>query len=325
MKLFSSTLLISGAIWLITGLAIPTVADSLTGDERGSILLELNEIQDVLDGEQLSLRTSAAQTFQAASASNDAAYEFYLKCHKILNFDPKGASYTEFRNWRDRQEDRVKTESNLSAMRVQLQYLVLSMKAAESADFDTIIPELEQFIANVVTNSESLNMRTMQEPVTNTIFAQAYNLDKSLTMENWSYSPGNYSKVYEQTIFPFFRATATQGLAAAWDRRIALESGLFSRTHEGNVEALEKFQKERLPALHWQKSMDLYNSVSQKQGAAALIQLVRANPEHPEIRNWVGSFAELLKNTTKSASEEYPETTKETPPPVDPNNPLGFE
>ena len=168
-------------------------------------------------------------------------------------------------------------------------------------------------------------MRTIREPVTNTIFAQAYDLDKSLTMENWSYSPGNYSEVYEQTVFPFFRATATQELAAAWDRRIALESGLFSRTYDGNAEALEKFQKERLPALLWQKSMDVYNFVSQKQGAAALIQIVRANPEHPEIRNWVGSFTELLKNTTTSSSEEYPETTKQIPPPVDPNNPLGFE
>jgi hypothetical protein len=325
MKLSSKTFLIPSAICLVAGLATPSTADSLNGDERGSILLELNGIQDILDGKQLSLRTSAGQTFQAASASNDAAYEFYLKCHKILNFDPKGASYTEFRNWRDRQEDKVKTESNLSAMRVQLQYLVLSMKAAESAQLDAIIPELEQFVGNIAANSESLNMRRMQEPVTKTIFAQAYDLDKSLTMENWSYSPGNYSEVYERTIFPFFRATATQELAAAWDRRIALESGLFSRTHEGNVEALEKFQREGLPTLYWRKSMDLYVSVSQKQGAAALIQIVRANPEHPDIRNWVGSFAKLLKGTTVSASEEYPKTTKQTPPPVDPNNPLGFE
>ena len=325
MKLSSNLYLTLCAFGLAGRSSTPANADSLTGDQRGSILLELNDIQDVLDGKQLNLRTSAAQTFQAASASNDAAYEFYLKCHKLLNFDPKGASYSDFRDWRDRQEDKVKTEPNLAAMRLQLQYLVLSMKAAEADEIDAIIPELEQFVGNVVANAENLNMRTMQEPVTKTIFAEAYELNKSLKMENWSYSPGNYNEVYQKTILPFFRDTAPEELAAAWDRRINLESGLVASQQAGNTEALEKFQQERLPTLHWQKSMDLFNSVSQKQGAAALIQLVRANPEHPNIRNWVENFRRLLLETTTSASDEYTEPAPQTPQPVDPNNPLGFE
>ena len=325
MKLSSNLHLSLCALGLTGLISTPASADSLTGDERGSILLELNDIQDVLESKQLNLRTSAAQTFQAASSSNDAAYEFYLKCHKVLNFDPKGASYSDFRNWRDRQEDKVKTEPNLAAMRLQLQYLVLSMKAAEADEIDSIIPELEQFVGNVVANAENLNMRTMQEPVTKTIFAEAYELNKSLKMENWSYSPGNYDEVYQTTIFPYYRETAPKELAAVWDRRIALELGLVTSEQAGNTEALEKFQQERLPTLHWQKSLDLFNSVSQKQGAAALIQLVRANPEHPDIRNWVESFRQLLHESTTSASDEYTEPAPQTPQSVDPNNPLGFE
>ncbi|MEM9283319.1 MAG: hypothetical protein AAGA96_15970 [Verrucomicrobiota bacterium] len=329
MRVWSKFFILKCILGVATLCPTSSKADSLTGDERGTILLELNDIEDVLDGKQLSVRMSAAQTFQAASASQEAAWEFYLKCHKTLNFDSKDASYSEYRNWRERQEDRVKTEANVAAMRMQLQYLVLSMKAAEAAEIDSIIPELEQFVSTMVANSENLSMKTMQESVKKTIFAQAYHLDKSLELESWSFSPGNYGEVYQETVFPHFRATAPQELAAAWDRRIALESGLVSRHQAENADALDRYQKDRLPTLHWQKAMDVFAFVSQKEGSSAMLQLVRNHPDHPNIRNWVENFRKLLYESTTSASDEYSEITPESvdpgPAPVDPDNPLGFE
>ena len=53
-------------------LAESVFGDPLTGEEIEVLLKELDTIQGVLDGNRVSLRTSAVQTFTAAAASDNA-------------------------------------------------------------------------------------------------------------------------------------------------------------------------------------------------------------------------------------------------------------
>lgn len=277
--------------------AIAAAEDPLSDEQLEKILKHLEGVQEELDGKRVSTRTSAVSAFTTAAASDKAAYEFYLDCHKALKFDAVGAKFTEFRDWRDRNEGKVKTKENLAAMRIQLQYLVLTIRAAEGVDRELIVPEVEQFVTNVVANVEELGsggMRTLRGSVKGTIFAEAYDLDRSLEVDNWSFAPGDYAGAFEQTIFPFVREEIPTELGATWDRRIALERRHTQITQEDNDIALEKFETERLPRLHWQKAQDLYKSVSQTQGAAGMLKLVQTYPEHPDIADWVKSFRELL-------------------------------
>ena len=63
------------------------VADPLSDDQTESILKELDRINDFIHDNRVSLRTQAVKTFEDAASSDNAAYSFYLKCHKILKFD----------------------------------------------------------------------------------------------------------------------------------------------------------------------------------------------------------------------------------------------
>lgn len=302
-----------------------TAADSLSEEEVEGILGQLAVIEDEHNGNRVSLRTSAVRAFETAAASDKAAYEFYLQCHKELKFDAKDASFSDFRAWRERNEERIKSKSNLSALRLQLQYLVLTMKAAEGVDRETLVPELESFVANIVSHSKDLErsgMTTLEESVKTSIFAEAYKLNKSLEVSNWCFEPGNFGDVYAKTIFPFMRSEHPESLADAWDRRISLSKDFVMITQEENQFELDKFQTERLPELNWQKASDLYQNYSSKQGAQSMLTLLRGNPSHTSLKNWLDQFRELLA-TSSSATPEAPPAN--TAPSVNNEGPLSFE
>ncbi len=283
--------------WCFVFTVPQSLAEPLTQEQLDAFLEELKAIGEVVEGKRVSTRTSAVEAFREASTSDKAALEFYLKCVKMLRFDSRDAKYTEYRDWRDRNEDKMEEESNLLAMRLQLQYLVMTLRVAEGVDREAIIPELETFITNIVANVEDLEgrgMQTLREEVNRTVFAEAYELNQSLQVENWNYAPGNYAACYEETIFPYFRSEAPEGLADAWDRRIGLEKQYVGITKEDDEVALEKFVSERLPRLYWQKASDLFQSVSQQQGILAMMQILRTHSDHPDATKWLKDLQGLL-------------------------------
>tara|TARA_R110002096_G_scaffold373589_1_gene567072 strand:- start:4830 stop:5768 length:939 start_codon:yes stop_codon:yes gene_type:complete len=272
-------------------------AEELTEAQLEKILAELTSIEAVVEGKRVSTRASALDMFRSASGSDKAAYEFYMTCVKELQFDRREARFSEFRDWRDKNEARLKEDSMVAAMRLQLQYLVLTLRAAEGVDRELIVPELEKFVAGIVANVEDLEgngMKALRSAVNRTVFAEAYELNQSLQVEDWSYSPGNIGSVYDQSVFPFYREQNPEGLSAAWDRRIGLEKRMLELTQADNKLALENFQTERLPRMYWAKAVDLYRSASQQQGALSMIQILRANPDHPDATRWLEAFRNLL-------------------------------
>lgn len=282
---------------VLSGINGKVCAEPLSGEQKENLLSQLKEIEAVVDGKRVNLRSSAVQTFLAASRSDEAVYEFYLSCHKKLRFDARDARFTEFRDWRDKNENRIKTKSNLIAMRLQLQYLVLTLRIAEGVERESIIPELEAFVANTVSHVEDLGndgMRTLRSSIKGTIFAQAYDLDQSLDVENWNYSPGEFFKCYDETVLPFFRTSQPEELSNAWDRRINLEKQLTELTRSDNPIAMEAFSTERLPRLYWAKAKDIFLSASQQYGGAAMLNIIRTYTDHPDTSNWIDELRSLL-------------------------------
>lgn len=275
--------------------------DPLTSDQLATLLKELESIEAVVEGKRISNRTSAVEMFREAAASDKAALEFHLKCVKMLRFDSRDAKFTEYRDWREKNEDKLKEKSNLLAMRLQLQYLVLTLRVAEGVDRASIVPELEAFVTNIVAHMEDLEgqgMQTLREPVNRTVFSEAYELNQSLKVDKWSYSPGDYASVYEKTIFPYYRAEKPGELAAVWDRRIGLENQVVEFINEDDPGAMKKHAEERLPRLRWLKAADVFANASQKAGALAMIEILRSDPDHPDATKWLESLQGMLASAT---------------------------
>ncbi|MEO0447790.1 MAG: hypothetical protein AAF191_17105 [Verrucomicrobiota bacterium] len=277
-------------------------AQELSPDQIEKILSELERVEEEIDGAHLAGRKSAVDAFRSAAGSDKAAYEFYLACIKELDFDRQGKSFIDFRNWRDRNEGRLKRPSKMLSMRLQLQYLVLTIRAAQAEERESLIPDLEAFVASYVGQVEHLEGdrgALQKQSVLDTPFAKLYELNKTIKVgESWAAAAGNHKEIYEQAVLPYYRAEGPEGLAAVWDRRIKIDTQLAALTTKDNPVAQERFQKETLPGLSWARAKDLFQFVSQTEGGMAMVRLLQSHSTHPKAKDWVGEFRGLLKGET---------------------------
>jgi len=249
-RFFSSSVFsIATCAFLLAVSGPSATAEPLTPEQIENIEHELSRLEEVLEEQRLSSRSSALSAFQKASSSEKAAYEFYVNCVKKLEFDRKDARFSEFRKWRDRNEDRLRKDGNLAALRLQLKYLVLTLRAAEQVPLEILIPELERFVGNIVANTELLEegMKLLRQPVHKTPFAELYELDQTLNMDDWCFQPGDFIAVYTKSILPYYRRMEPEGLPAAWERRIQLETDYVETVRAENPVALERYRTETLP------------------------------------------------------------------------------
>ncbi len=279
-------------------------------------------MENVVNEKRLSNRKSAVDAFRAASASNKSAYEFYLACSKELKFTRADARESEYREWRERQESRLKNDESMTALRLQLQWLVITLRYAEGVELETLIPEVETFVSNIVANSEELGSanRILMEPVNRTIFAEAYELNQSLKIENWAYAPGNYQDVYNTVILPFYREEKPDLLPAAWDKKIQLEKYLIESTKEDDKIAMDKWVNEKTPRLYWAKSTDIFQHGHENQAITTMMGILRQQSDHPDATRWIQQLKNLLQSTAPAAPEET--TAPEAPAPPAEERPL---
>ena len=289
------SLFLSG--WLVFLSATVLHSEVLSPDQIAKIIAELDKVQGIVTGKRLEGRRSAVDAFRRAAASDKDAYEFYLACAKQINFDQQGKSSTDFRDWKERQEANLKTPSRMAVMRLQLQYLVLTLRVAEGESPLKVLPEVETFLASIISNAENLegDLGTLQkESVLTTPFGKVYELDQSIKMVDWSYVPGNIGQVYEKFVLPTLKQNHPELVAAAWDRRIQLETQLVQMTKKEDAVALGKFGNETLPRLQFRRAEDTFEVGLQQEASLAMLKLLSDHADHPDASDWIDAFRKLL-------------------------------
>jgi hypothetical protein len=289
------------SVAIVAGLSflcsVPGFAEILTPEQIGKITSELDRIQGLVTSKRLEGRRGAVDAFRRAAGSDKEAYEFYLACAKEIDFDRQGKSSSDFRTWRERQEASIKTPSRIAAMRLQLEYLVLTLRRAEDEPELKLLPEVEAFLAKLVGGAQTIeaDMNALQrDSVLNTPFAKVYELDQSVKMTDWAYSPGNIGQVYDKFVLPFLRKDFPEQVAAAWDRRLKLETQLVQTTRKDDAVALEKFSSETLPRLQWRRCEDMYKVGQQQEAAVQMLKIVTDHSSHPDASDWIDGFRKLL-------------------------------
>lgn len=296
-------------------------ADPLSQADREALIEKLDDLRDNAKEKAMGRIGSAAAAFRAGMASDEAAVALYLKCIEKVEFEDRKRSSQEFREWKRRQDDRLKDAGLRRSLRHQLRWLVLTLEAAEAGDerkglavkaaeaVDSIFGNPEQFDGNV---------GALREPVTNTVFARAYNLGGA-KVENWPLSPLEISLVFNQIIFPPLRVEGKfDALREQWAKRIRYEGivreywsggGNGRGRNDERSPEYEKFIAETLPDLRWQMEEDLYKAGDQKRAALKMLEHIEANLTHAKAREWGDRFRTLIDPPAVTAA---PAGTAET-------------
>jgi hypothetical protein len=332
-KLLCSLLAVPGLLLAQETLPPPAApVPKLTDEQMASIMKQLDQIESQITKNRGDSLGTALAKFRAAMNSDKDALDLYLACYKLENFDRKDLKQTDFQEWKDRNEERLKDQEFLTALRLQLEYLVLSIQAQDIEDKGPLIPALQAYIPKAVAavqatmkhtasgaitekdddnNGNGRNRRPggggpgqgqgqlmgmLRQSVKATEFSRAYQLDDFLKLEEWEYDPMNLQGIYMKIIFPYYLENKPADLAAQWDAKINTE--LVLRKSVQSETEYQVFYKENYPPMLWAKaSYLLENNVNPIMALADMLMIVRDNPTHPNAVAWLKQLREAVNGS----------------------------
>jgi hypothetical protein len=325
---------------LLSAAPLATHADPLSQADREALIEKLDNLRDTAKEKAMGRIGIALSAYRAAMGSDEAAMEFYLKCVEKVDFADQNRSSQDFREWERRQKDRLKQEGLGRCLRHQLNWLVLTLEAAEAqGNYKDLAPKASTALDNIFNSPEQFggNVNPLREPVTNTVFARAYNIGGA-KVENWPLSPLEISAVFNQVIFPPLRVTGKMDLLREqWTRRIRYE-GLLRTEMTGNGNGNggggggegrgrgegrgegrggdgghgdeDKFTTEILPDLKWQMEEDMYKAGDQQRAAVNMLAHIESHLTHPKARDWAERFRTLIEPPKAESTKETADKTE---------------
>jgi len=241
--------------------------------------------------------STALSAFKAAASSNAKAYEFFVECTKLINFDQKEKRFSEYRDWKARTKE-LKSVDHCAVLRFQLNWLIMTIAADNSQDIGELIPKVYSAMNTVVAERNSFGRyrSVLSQPVTNTIFAKAYGLDSGLSsVKSWEMNPMNINGIFDKTVMPYYRAVEDKdALMGAWDLKIKLygELALDRELEQAKID----FTSQTLPVLRWSKMRDLYTLGDKASAVPQMVTLIQTNIGHDDCDNWIREVKGLLED-----------------------------
>ncbi len=314
--------LAGGMLLLVAALAAG--GESLSDSDRQLLLEKLQKLRDAVEGHASSRIGLAVGACRNAMVNNAAALEFYLKCVEKVEFTDQRRKPAEFRDWKRNQGKRLEDPSLGLALRHQLNWLVLTLEAADRPEkVPELAPRAAKALEAIFLDARKLagQQHTLQQPVLGTPFARAYDVD-GLTLGEWPEQPLALGAIFDKVLLPPLRTPShLTELREAWMRRIRYEkimregwsvqedrsegNGNGGDNGEGNgvkigtkdalrSPAYERFVIEEVPNLVWQMEEDLFKAGDQRGAALRMLDQLEKYMNHRHAVEWAKSFVDLV-------------------------------
>lgn len=297
----------------------------LTKEQIETVQSQLAALESDIASKRNSFLSEIIERFRKATSSDAAALNFYVDCKKIVDLERKDMTRDAIRSQAERlasqvarmadpQRDQAKDEGDFGkAVRLQLEYLVLTLEAHETPKGEMIkmIPKLRAFITSVLENASKLKGRalsTLQGNISNTPFVDAYQIGRYLDVEHWSNNPLNFGEMWEKCIFPLLEKDNREQLPEQWDARLKTEVAF--REQSMYKPEFELWFQNELPVLRWSRATYLYRKGPSPINAMGdMLKLIREHPGHANAPDWLSQLRELVETASGAPSPGAPEET----------------
>ncbi len=304
----------------------PAVA--LTEAQVNTVLTQLKELETQILQMRGSSLGSILTKLRAAMASDQTAMGLYLDCDKVVNGERKELDKAEVRKRQEAMEKNMERRNKNGggggggqqeegdfgfAVRLGLQYLILTIEAheAKDEDFKKMAPKLQEYIQSLVAAAPKIKGRA-QGHLANALsdrnpIVDAFSLGRYLNREEWSNRPLDIGSMYTMTLMPLALEENKDSLPGLWDARINNE-GAFRKESMFPAE-FELWTRNELPTLRWQRALYLYSKgPSAVTALADMLKLIKENPSHPDAPKWVEQLRQLVNQAAPAQKTANPET-----------------
>lgn len=298
--------------------AQPILAEEkpLSEIDRELLLEKLKVIQETSNSTVQGRFGVALAAFKKARESDAAAHDLYLNCTEKVRFEDEAKKASEFREWKKRHKDRTDSAGFRLALRHQLNWLVLTLEAAQSEDVTSMSSKGLSVLEAILRDAEKLKgqEKLLSSPVTSSIFAHAYDVG-NVKLTSWPESPLAIATFYDNIVLPPLRTPeTTASLRQGWLNRIKHEGLLLEKwTNEGSADkdrkpAFDKWLLVGRKNLIWAMEVDLFSNGDQRGSALRMLEHLKVNLTHKSAPRWIAQFTRLVEG--KSAEPEPEEETE---------------
>jgi hypothetical protein len=288
----------------------PRPAVTLTPEQIDLITKQLGELEGQIDKMRNDNLATVLQKLRAAVSSDAAAMSFFLDCEKLVSVDRKDMDRDEARRAAERIERAKDTRRAAGvdeegdpglAIRLQLQYLILSLEAHETKDRAAMIPKLQAYIAEVLAaapklkgrafNQLSTDLRGNRNPV-----VSAFQIQRYLDVPEWTTNPADLAGMWERTILPWHLENKPSELPALWDNRLTAQATVLKAIMPEAEYAL--WLQSDYPALRWERAEYLVQKgPAPVNGLADMLKLIKEFPGHPDAPKWLKSLRAYIESS----------------------------
>lgn len=263
-------------------------------DNRALLLEELRVIKERKAGNDRAERSRIARELSEAIASRQAAIDLYFEAVRATRFAGDDREQTQFREWRKKNEDQIKSPDHVAALHAHMTYLGMAIQCAGMMDRRPALPSLTGYVRSTHQLSPAArNSDLLKRKLSESVLVKYYRIQEAVSrIPDWEEIPGHLDGIERKTIFPMLRRERSPELIRLWDEKILRETEEASRS--GLTYDQEQFRSVRWLSLQWDRAKDLVAIGQTDAGLAEMFRLVKANASHPDAGAWIAELERLL-------------------------------
>lgn len=262
-----------------------------------AMLSNLKQIQQKHVAATTALYSNNIRDFFNAAASDANAIAFYEQAVQATQYEGQNREHSQFQDWKKKEADKLKSRELQEAVRLQLNYLGISLQRASGMEVKALLPMLVSHADQVLAEETLLyDQDVMKQNIASSIFAKWYQVDGALSsLKNWEFAAGNAEGIYQKIILPIWREEKDPRLVQYWDARLDRESD-----KSGNAKTAfqsNNFEQLRKPVLLWSRAQDLLLLGQRNRALSEMFSVVKTYPAHPNFDQWTSTLEKLLTVT----------------------------
>jgi hypothetical protein len=296
---------------LIPALALSQAqAQTLSPADREALLERLEKMRENATSKVDARFRAAIAAYTSASGSDEAAVEMHLNCIQKVDFEGQQKKDSDFRDWKRKEADKLSAPGRGLALRLQLRWLILTLRAASSnTERDQLLPSVQEIVDVIARDADKLRhqRQILNQAVTSSSFARAYEIT-AVEVDNWPLSLSKIAEIYDKILLPpLRRPDRLEALRSAWVRRIqgeiAMEQASANDDDSGGRKSggdaarandYQRFMDETLPELQWQMEIDLFKNGDEQGAAMRMLSHLEKYISHKSARKWSDELKNIL-------------------------------
>jgi hypothetical protein len=266
--------------------------------DPAKLLEQLKTLEETVTKARTGNNLAALDAITEAAAADSKAIALWIDSVRETDFRDQDKKEAEFRAWREGAGRRLSEPGAAGALRLHLQYLLLTIRVASATsdqDRAEVLTSLLAYLDDLSRADKATlkNRQALDTSVLATPIARRYKLDITVRPpEAWSLTPGNLEAIYESSILPYLRQKKDAArLQTAWSRRLQQEAALVA-TQDSEV-LTKNYREVVLPTLEWAQARDLFIAGAPGAGAK-MLQLIQQNQGHKNTPVWIQELRSLL-------------------------------